>query len=329
MTYAMKLTCERTREVLWPLDRPRNHLPEEEAARSHLTGCRECRAFFLRDAELAQLLHRVGEGIAVAPTPGLRMAVAEALASQRWLDAVFDVEESSAGSPPADLVELAPEKNRQRFRGWRAKLAAAAAAVLLLGGGHVLADRYDAGSYSDRFAADYVRTAAVDFDQSGLDVSQIGQFYEREIGRVIVPVVLYEAPVTRATVCDLRGDRGSMIEYDLEGTRLVHYRIPLERGGGRMEPLDVTVASRRGVQVAHWTDSAFEHALVSEAPAGYLKWLAEKRFAVPVAVTNYGSPASRSWRRVVSTATAPLTSRPRSVPRGSESWDRHSRRSSN
>ena len=33
-----------------------------------------------------------------------------------------------------------------------------------------------------------------------------------------------------------------------------------------MTPIDVTVASRRGVQVAHWADSDFEHALVSEAP---------------------------------------------------------------
>jgi len=292
----MRLTCERTREVLWPLDRPRNHLLEEEAARSHLTRCDECRAFFLRDAELAQLLRRVSEGIAVASTPGLRMAVAEALASQRWLDAVRDVEESSAG-PPADLVDLAPETSRPRPRGWRSALAAAAAAILLLGGGHVLSDRYDTGSYTDRFAADYVRTAAVDFEQSGLDVRQIGQFYEREMGRVIVPVVLHEAPVTRATVCDLRGDLGSMIEYDLEGTRLVHYRVPLEDGGQRMEQNGVTVDSRRGVQVVHWADGDFEHALVSEAPADYLKWLAEKRFSGPVAVTNYGSPASRSWVR--------------------------------
>ena len=305
----MKLSCERTREVLWPLDRPRNHLPEEEAARSHLTLCHECRAFFLRDAELAQLLRRVGEGIAVTPTSGLRMAVAEALASQRWLDAVRDVEESSA-APTADLVDLAPGESRPRSQGWRSELAAAAVAVLLLGGGHVLSDRYDTGSYTDRFAADYVRTAAVDFEQSGLDVSQIGQFYDREMGRVIVPVVLHQAPVTRATVCDLRGDLGSMIEYDLEGTRLVHYRVPLELGGERRDPIDVTVASRRGVQVAHWADSDFEHALVSEAPAAYLAWLAENRFSRRPSVTNYGSPASRSWRRIVSTATAPSTFRP-------------------
>ncbi|MEE8572264.1 MAG: hypothetical protein V3T20_03295 [Gemmatimonadota bacterium] len=324
----MKLTCERTREVLWPLDRPRNHLPEEEAARSHLTRCHHCRAFFLRDAELARLLRRVGEGIAVAPTTGLRMAVAEALASQRWLDAVRDVDESWAESP-ADLVDLAPEESRPRSRGWRSELAAAAVAVLLLGGGHVLSDRYDTGSYTDRFAADYVRTAAVDFEQSGLDVSQIGQFYDREMGRVIVPVVLHQAPVTRATVCDLRGDLGSMIEYDLEGTRLVHYRVPLEHGGQRMEPNGVMVASRRGVQVAHWTDGDFENALVSEAPGAYLAWLAENRFSRRPAVTNYGSPASRSWRRVELTATALSTSRPRSAPHGSESWARRSRRSSN
>jgi hypothetical protein len=100
-----------------------------------------------------------------------------------------------------------------------------------------------------------------------------------------------------------------MIEYDLAGTRLVHYRVPLEHGGERRELIDVTVASRRGVQVAHWADSDFEHALVSEAPAAYLAWLAESRFSRGPSVTNYGSPASRSWRRIVSTVTAPATSR--------------------
>lgn len=285
----MKLSCERVREVLWPLDRPRRHVPDEEYARDHLTRCDACRGFFLRDAEVARLLRRIGEGIAVTPTPGLRMAVARALAEPR----------GSAGVPdgPAAVIEV--PVRRRRFTGWRAEVSAVAIGLLLFAGGQVIASRYGGGPDAGRFAADYVRTAAVDFAQPGLEIRQIADFYERQLGRHIEPVALHQAPVTRATVCDLRGDLGSMIEYDLGGTRLVHYRIPLDSSRGRPPGSGgVRIDSRSGVQVAHWTDGEFEQALVSEASADYLRWLAENRFSRTPRVTNYGSPASRSWRRV-------------------------------
>jgi len=288
----MDLTCERVREVLWPLDRPRSHVPEEEAARDHLPSCDRCRAFFLHNAEISRMLRRLGEGMEIRPNPGLRLSVARALAETRQVN----VSRDSA----AVLLEIPAEGRRPSFRGRRAELAAAAIAVLLLGGGQLLASRFDTGPDTARFSADFVRTAAVDFDQPGLDVRQIGGFYERELGRNIVPVALHEAPVTRATVCDLSGDLGSMIEYDLGGTRLVHYRIPLDasRADSPEAGAPVSVNSQRGVQVAHWADGAFEHALVSRAPGDYLAWLAESRFSRPPSVTNYGSPASRSWRRI-------------------------------
>jgi len=288
----MDLTCERVREVLWPLDRPRSHVPEEEAARDHLPSCDSCRAFFLHDAEISRMLRRLGEGMKIRPNPGLRLSVARALAETRQVNMPRD--------SAAVLLEIPAEGRRPRLRGRRAELAAAAIAVLLLGGGQLLASRFDTGPDTARFSADFVRTAAVDFDQPGLDVRQIGGFYERELGRNIVPVALHEAPVTRATVCDLRGDLGSMIEYDLGGTRLVHYRIPRDSGqpGAPLAESAVVVNSKGGVQVVHWTDGEFEHALVSRAPGDYLAWLAENRFSRPPSVTNYGSPASRSWRRI-------------------------------
>lgn len=67
----MESTCDRVREVLWPLDRPRRHVPEEEAARDHLTRCDDCRAFFLRDAEISRILCRIADGLEIKPTPGL------------------------------------------------------------------------------------------------------------------------------------------------------------------------------------------------------------------------------------------------------------------
>ena len=287
----MDLTCERVREVLWPLDRPRSHVPDEEAAREHLTRCDACRAFFLRDTEIARLLSRLGDGISVPPSPNLRLSVARILAEPRPMD--LPVQRG------ASAREIGLPERRSRFRGRRAELAAAAIAVLLMGGGQLLASRSGTGPDTARFTTDFVRTAAVDFDHPGLDVRQIGAFYERELGRHIEPVALYQATVTRATVCDLRGELGSMIEYDLDGTRLVHYRIPLDssRSDSPVAGAPVSIDSRGGVQVAHWADGDFEHALVSSAPAEHLEWLAENRFSRPPAVTNYGSPASRSWRR--------------------------------
>lgn len=292
----MKLTCDRVREVLWPLDRPRSHLPEEEAARTHLAACDDCRAFFLRDAKLAGMLRRIGDGLAVPASNRLRAAVAEALAGSR-ADELTPPAEATADAPT--VVPLPPARGKRwKMTGLRAEIAAAAAAVVLLGGGLLLADRYQGSGDPDRFAADYVRTAVVQVERPGLDPEAVKGFYEEAMGRPIVPVALDDAPVTRATVCDLAGDLGSMIEYDLAGIRLVHYRIPVEGESSDTRPRDVAVDARRGVQVAHWADTEFENALVSDAPADYLRWLAESRFRGPVEVTNYGSPASRSWRQV-------------------------------
>jgi len=76
----MGLTCERVREVLWPLDRPRRHVPEEEAARNHLARCHDCRVFFLVDAEISRILCRIADGLEIEPSQGLRGSVANALA---------------------------------------------------------------------------------------------------------------------------------------------------------------------------------------------------------------------------------------------------------
>jgi hypothetical protein len=284
----MHLTCERVREVLWPLDRPRSHVPEEEAARAHLTRCAGCRTFFLRDAEIARILRRIGQRAEVAAAPGLRLSVARAL------DATHRSGIGDRAEPA--LINMPRVDRRVRLRGRRAELAAAVAASLLLLGGQALASRFGGGPDTGRFAADFVRTAAVGYDPPGLDVQRIGGFYQKELGRQIVAVALFQAPVTRATVCDLQGELGSMVEYDLGGTRLVHYRIPRDPDGTAPLRPEVAVASKRGVQVAHWADEQFEHALVSKVAGEYLVWLAENRFNRPPEVTNYGSPASRSWR---------------------------------
>ncbi len=283
----MEWTCARARELLWPLDRPRRHGLEEEQARGHVAGCPACRAFFIRDAGVARLLRDLGDGLEVSTPSTLRSSIAMALAHP-----------GTSSARPV-VVEIPRREPRTWGSGRGAQIAAAAAAALLLAAGQVISSRYGDRADTARFAADFLRTAAVEVEPPGLDVRRVGAFYERELGRHIEPVALHQAPVTRATVCDLSGDLGSMVEYDLAGTRLVHYRIPLDRDrASSADPsAPVAVDSAHGVQVAHWADADFQHALVSTASADYLAWLAEHRFRQPPGVTNYGSPASRSWRQ--------------------------------
>ncbi len=301
----MELRCERVREILWPLDRPRSHVPDEEAARDHLTRCDDCRAFFLRDAEVSRLLHRLGEGMEIEPTPGLRLSVARSLAVTHRLGV--------AGDRGAAVIEIPVAERPPGFRGGRAELVAAAAALLLLLGGQFLASRYGVSPDTSRFTADFVRTAAVDFDRPGLDVRQIGGFYERELGRNIVPVALDEAPVTRATVCDLSGDLGSMIEYDLGGTRLVHYRIPLD--ASRVDSPEVgaqpaTVCHQLRIAGLPLLAAGRRQRLKRKGPSGW---------------PGPSQAVCRIRRRVGSTV--PATSRRISTLPGSESWARGLRRS--
>jgi hypothetical protein len=94
----------------------------------------------------------------------------------------------------------------------------------------------------------------------------------------ITPVRLEEAEITRATVCVLDGENASMVEYEIGGVRLAHYRIPHD---GRVAPqaaIRVELFSESGVQVARWHDGQFENALVAELPAERLARLAEERF---------------------------------------------------
>jgi hypothetical protein len=278
----MMLSCERVRAVLWPLDRPRNHLPEEEAARNHLATCGGCRAFFLRDAELSRILKRIGEGVAVSPSLGLHVSVARALASHGGT-ALGALDPDWLGGGSTEKLKSVDRSSWRRFLGgWRADVAAAAAAILLLGGGQLLAERYEAAAGDhEKFAADYVRSETRQAVGPGLEPIVVARFYEKEMGRPIRPVALGPAPVTRAAVCDLEGESGSMIEYDLAGKRLVHYRIPLDQSSADAEPSPVEIVSLRGVQVARWVDGVFENALVADVPSGHLAWLAETRFIHP------------------------------------------------
>jgi anti-sigma factor RsiW len=168
-----------------------------------------------------------------------------------------------------------------RFRRpWVSELGAAAAAVTILVGGYFIAQSFSARYGPDKFAEDFRRAAVTQVVLPGLDAETVARFYQRELGQRIVPVALEEAQLTRATVCDLEGRRGSMVEYDLAGIRLAHYRIPDSSGTAPAGSERFQVASDGGLNVARWHDGRYEHALVAEIPARQLARIAEEKFLI-------------------------------------------------
>ena len=75
------LSCEDARRALWPLDRPREFVADEEDARVHLKACDACRSFFSADAKLRGILSRYGGG-AKAPE-SLRTRILGAIAREQ------------------------------------------------------------------------------------------------------------------------------------------------------------------------------------------------------------------------------------------------------
>jgi len=251
----MTLSCEQVRELLWPLNRPRGHVPQEEEARTHLAGCEPCRTFFKRDAELDRLLAR--QRLAAQAPPELRERLFDALARERT-------------SRPVAPVALAAARPRRR-PGW---VATAAVAVLVASLVLVRAGS-DEGRAGRKFANDYVRATMDDVEVASLDSATIVRFYMQELGRNVVPVRLAGVPVVKASVCLVNGERGSMIEYDLEGSRLAHYRIPMDAATPGGEG-DLEFSSELGVQIVRWFDGEFENALVADVPGDRLAGLVEE-----------------------------------------------------
>jgi anti-sigma factor RsiW len=271
---------ERAIEILWPLDQPRKHTIEVEEALRFLEEDEAVRAYFERDAALGRRLQRTDISEDAPPELRARIlaALAEDLNADSWSEATLLAGTSSDHDDSAEPVidsRFAPGSTFGR-PGWRHALAAAAAIVLLaigstlsslVGGRFALDD--------NEFVADFVRTASaqpVTPGRSSLSDGSVSSFYVRELGVPIRPVSVEDGEMTRAVVCVIEGERGSMIEYDMDGTRLAHYRIPARQG--RLDPVDLKVTDEGGYKVARWRDGEFTHALVADVSSREMRDLA-------------------------------------------------------
>lgn len=260
------MRCEEAQETLWPLEGPQEETPELVRAREHLRACSRCRLFFERDRVIGELLRRV-RGDEGAPDP-LRERVYEALVRDELQSA------ETAG-------RVAGSDRRWRRFGWSVALPLAAAAALILGLalGSGPDPRPPHVTRTAHFANDYLRLAVQqEVVDRRVDSAGVSAFFERELGLALVPVSVPGATITRAMVSFLGGRRGALVEYDVAGARLAHYRIPLageaaERSGS------LELSEEMGLPVARWIDGRYEHALVGELSRSALEALAREQFA--------------------------------------------------
>ena len=249
--------CDRIREILWPLDRPREVVEGEAEARAHLEECDDCRAFFERDAMISEVLR--ARGVAESAPPDVRERVFDALAQERmW-----------GGSRPG---------RRTRSRRFVVHALPWAASVVAAVGGLALGLSRPPPRTDGAFAQDFL-SRAVQADAMAMPEAQdVSAFFRRELGVPITPIVLKDASMSQAMICLIDGQRAAMVEYEIDGYTLAHYQVPLA-AGGEVDPGAQGLTDEDGVCVYRWSDGRFQHALVSDMPGDRLQAIAEARFA--------------------------------------------------
>ena len=252
-----KSSCEEIRERLWPMDRPRETVVGEAAAREHLAECPDCQAFFRTDAAISGAIRR--HGVPARVPQALRERVFDALARER----------AFVGSGrPDGRAGL-----RRRATRW---LPLGAAAALALGLGIGTFGQRD-GSPDPAYVQDFLGRAAEEVVLEFPDAGAVTAFFARELGVRVQPVALQRGHVNRAMICVIDGERAAMVEYEIEGRTVAHYLTPIaDRGDAG--PADVQAASAAGIQVVSWSDDRFDHALVSDLSETDLTELARSRF---------------------------------------------------
>lgn len=243
--------CEDVRERLWPLDELRAVVEGEGDARAHLEGCSDCQAFFRRDGALTSRLRSVEPG-----------AQAPAEFRERLMAALAQAEMAQPGERawPGRLSRAAP-------------LIAVAATMLIAALGLL---RLAPQSLDALYVEAYQEGDPEEMVLWAPEGDQAYEFFMRELGLPVTPVIFAEGRVKRAVICLIEGRRTAVIEYELDGHTVAHYRSPIasEDGGGAMHS-----ATEDGVCVVRWSDGEFEHALVADIPEEELRVIAELQFA--------------------------------------------------
>lgn len=255
----MQSRCEQALESLWPLGEPGGPDSPELAAeaRRHLEECIPCQEFLRRDATLQRRLRdlRLARGADRYPDHARTALLAQL----------------TGGDPAVRPIESARSR---RFPAWLEAAVGTAAAVVLLAGGLMVSRSAHPAVSDGAFARDYQLAALPELVSTELTSSQVADFYDRQFGGRMQPARLLDAPVRRVAVCDVEGRRGAMVEYEIDGARLVYYQLPLEG----IEGTDKLRTTREGsLNMARWGDGESEHVIVSEMPTERLEDIALAR----------------------------------------------------
>jgi len=242
--------CDEVQELLWPLDGPREVVEGEADARLHLQSCPTCQAFFKRDTAL---------GIA------LQVDV-ETPASDRLrarVTALLDDE----------VLATARERRRPGFARRLTPWLAAAAALVVAGVGLLRPDPDDLNkAYVEAYRTTHVHMAALDAPTA----DQVYEFFMTELGSPVMPTVISSGTMSRARVCAILGQSSAVVDYELQGHKVAHYRLP----AGSWSRLDeVRSETEDGVCVVRWSDDEYDHAIVADIPEDQLVDIAQQQFA--------------------------------------------------
>jgi hypothetical protein len=266
------IDCATARAALWPPERPLLVGGDIGAARSHVSGCEECEAYFAQDRDLLDVYHRA-RGVR-APVE-VRERVFDALAGARWdmrRDPRIDSGEArslpsastSSGATTGSKVS-AVRTHLLRLGAWPLAMAAVLALVLLMDVGVVR--NADAPNV---FVEDYLRRAVgQDFIETN-DPGEVMHFLERELGLHFTPISLVGLNLMRAEICLLEGQRGAMIVYEKDGAVVSHYVVPRDDATWRAPALSTRDGNAADMPVVTWATPNIEQALVGEVGSAQL-----------------------------------------------------------
>lgn len=240
------ITCGAVRRILWPDTGPRPATSAVEAAQSHLSGCAACQRFLVDMRALADLIQSTAARPEAPSEVRNRLFRSLAMARTR-------------------------PTQRQRMRNpWL--LALAVSLVLLVGlwAGWLVFHKTPEMASLAVFADDHMRTAT-DGGIRSADSSQVAKWLDVRVEFDPRFPIFPNSALRGARLCVIDGQRGAVVEYQLDGRILSYFIVPIR---GSRPTQELQFGSRAGYHVVAWHDAGLTHALVGSFPDGELADLA-------------------------------------------------------
>jgi len=241
--------CGRARRLLWPDVGPRVADEETAAARRHVQGCADCRAFFEEMTTMCGAI-RASLGNEAAPIE-LREEMYSRLAEARL------------------ARPIRPEGR------WRAAAAAVVVISVLIAGALVLPHtRAPVPPIVSMVAAEHARAVSGDH-LSSPDRDMVESWLTSRVTFGVHVPQFTGARLTGARLCHAESGRGAVIEYAI-GDRTLSYFILPSSPGAFPSSAGLQTAAGNGYRMVLWRDTGLVHALVGALSHEELERLAHE-----------------------------------------------------